>query len=189
MTFEAGCTVFDLWEPREEYTSSKLPIWTGECKQVPHQQACAIFSSWMLAYCLMKWDELCWYHNYLRWYQDIVHRGPSVNRVIQAFLEKKYCKNYPPGGDQTGSQLAEKLSHPSPSVQSKIAALYGCNPLYVYVSITTPQDAHKRLLLQVYHLGCQLWVKNRKGSKIKLQKKHVTIMILYMKTRAVPNQS
>ena len=135
MTFEAGCTVFDLWEPREEYTSPKLPIWTGECKQVPHQRACAIFSSWMLAYCLMKWDELCWYHNYLQWYQDIVHRGPSVNRVIQVFLEKKYCKNYPPG-DQTGSQLAEKLSHPSPSVQSKIAALLWLQPLYIdYVCI------------------------------------------------------
>ena len=67
-----------------------------------------------------------------------------------------------------------------------MAAFHYILIMYVYVSITTPQDAHKRLLLQVYHLGCQLWVKDW---KIKLQKKHVTIMILDMKTRAVPNQS
>ena len=56
----------------------------------------------------------------------------SLNRGIsrkQICLEKKYCKNDPPG-DQPGSQLAEKLSHPSTSVQSKIAALYGRKPQF-----------------------------------------------------------
>ena len=44
-------------------------------------------------------------------------------------MRNKYCKSDPPG-DQPGSQLAEKLSHPSTSVQSKIAALYGRNPQF-----------------------------------------------------------